>query len=273
MGYESRFPCCLPSVISPTSVGWNLMEWLVTYIANNWIATDCPRENRRGKTERKQNPHFISWQPWNGWTNKLSMCQHEDVSQTLPGSGSPQGDSQEGQMCTKLSLNLLIMGTALTRKNILSDKNSHLGEGKNLIIWRGFSSHCTPYTHLQSFLHKSNHLCYSLLEGAKPGSSMLENAEETLPCLFSKGEAASKDLSKERSFVSFLLKVRDRGYRESGMKGMAWSHIGKPITGAGSHLDLWPNQVQKDYTCNVNWWGCSLWFHETQGFLFICFWR
>lgn len=150
--------------------------------------------------------------------NKLSMCQRGNVSQTLPGSGRPQGDSQEGQMCTKLSLNLLMVGPALTRKNILSDKNSHLGEGKNLIIWRGFSSHCTPYTHLQSFLHKSNHLCYSLLEGDKPGSSMLENAEETLPCLFSKGEAASKDLSKERSFVSFLLKVGDRGYRESGIQ-------------------------------------------------------
>lgn len=267
MGYESRFPCCLPSVISPTSVGWNLMKWLVTYIANNWIATDCPRENRRGKTERKQNPHFISWQPWNGWTNKLSMCQHEDVSQTLPGSGSPQGDSQEGQMCTKLSLNLLIMGTALTRKNILSDKNSHLGEGKNLIIWRGFSSHYTPYTHLQSFLHKSNHLCYSLLEGAKPGSSMLENAEETLPVCLVRGRLLQRTLAKRDLLYPFSWKleteaIESQAFRE---KGMAWSHIGKPITGAGSHLDLWPNQVQKDYMCNVNWWGCSLWFHERQG--------
>ena len=34
---------------------------------------------------------------------------------------------------------------------------------------------------------------------------MLDNAEETLPCLFSKGEAASKCLSKERSFVFLSL--------------------------------------------------------------------
>lgn len=178
------------------------MKWLVTYIANNWIATDCPRENRRGKTEQKQNPHFISRQPW---TNQFSMCQCGDVSQTLLGSGSPHRDSQESQRFTKLSLNLLTVGPALTRKNILSDKNSHLRGEKNLVTWRGFSSHCTLYPHLQSFLHKSNHLCYSLLEGDKPGSSMLDNAEETLPCLFSKGEAASKCLSKERSFVFLSL--------------------------------------------------------------------
>lgn len=87
-----------------------------------------------------------------------------------------------------------MVGPALTRKNILSDKNSRL-EGDDT-----FSSRSTLNFPTQSFLHGSSHLRYSLLVGGKAGSGILENAEELLPCLFSKGETASKKL-RERDLL------------------------------------------------------------------------
>lgn len=44
----------------------------------------------------------------------------------FPGSYSLGEDPQEGQMATKFSLSLLMVGPALTRENALSNKNSQL---------------------------------------------------------------------------------------------------------------------------------------------------
>lgn len=151
------------------------------------------------------------------YNKQLLVCQHWREPLPCPVSSSPQEDSQEGLKATKLSLSPLMVGPALTRKNILSDKNSQL-EGDDT-----FSSCSTLNFPTQSFLRESSHLCYSLLVGGKAGSGILENAEEMLPCLFSKGEAASKKL-RERAFARFLLKDGDRGHKSRqafGDKGEA----------------------------------------------------
>lgn len=187
-------------------------------VQNDWthilLKLNCDRlskENSRGKTELKRNPNCISWQPCmhNSWCVKAG-------AQPLPSQSQAVFErTLKSLTATKLSLSLLMVGPAWTRKNILSKKTSWL-EGDN-----AFSSLSTPKIHPQCFLHESSHVCYfSLLVGdSKPGSSIPGEYRGKHPCLFCNRETASKGLGRERErdTEQFLLKYRDCGYSE------AWS--------------------------------------------------
>lgn len=241
---------------------WN--NWPLILL--KWNCNRLPRKNWAGNWEEKLNwgiiPNHIMATLYN---KQLLVHQHGNMPLPSLASASPQEDTQGGLMATKWSLSPLMVGPAPTRKNILSDKNSQL-EGDDT-----FSFLSSLNIHTRSFLRESNHLCYSLLVGGKAGSSILENVEEMLPCLFSKGETASKEFGREllHGFSQKMgTEVLSRQAFGREGRGMMCTQENQLLV---CHLELQTHQVHKGYIGTASWWRCSLWFHATQVFMFVIF--
>lgn len=83
-------------------------------------------------------------------------------------------------------------GGASTDQEKHSVRQKLTPRGKKLNNLKGILLPLYPIHSPTKFSPQKQSLCYSLLEGDKPGSSMLENAEETFPCLFSKAGGCFK---------------------------------------------------------------------------------